>query len=180
MGEMKFNWCNALKPAGVAALFLLSTTSFAGFRDDHFVAWVNLGGVDDQEITRKIDDFANSDRIDLVCDINWKNNDSILYVKTRPAGITDELVRKVFLKRDESSFLKLSNALRSFRDVDANVRHGLDGVVVYSGGRAPRMMSFTTGERRIKTRSIELKSSSETKDVEDAFCAVLPPIVRAP
>lgn len=169
--------------AFAVAIFLFGRplSSFAGYRDDHFIAWISLGkGVDDQEITKKISDFANGDRIDSACKINWSNNDSILYVETRPLGVTDELIRKVFFEKDKASFLKLSHALRSFRDVDANVRHGLDGVVFYSGGNFPRMMSFTTGKKRIKVHPVELKASSAATDIEDAFCAVLPPIVRAP
>lgn len=178
---MRLNWCDVVKGLGIVILFSFSQISFAGFRDDHFIAWINLGrGADDQEMTKKIVDFANSDRIDFACRINWSNNDSILYVGARPLGVTDELIREVFFEKNKASFLKLSHALRSFRDPDANVRHGLDGVIFYSGGSFPRMMSFTTGGKRIKVYPIELKASSEAKDVEGAFCALLPPITRAP
>lgn len=51
----------------------LPIDSFAGSRSDHFVAWGSLGGgVENQEIAGKIKEFANSDRIDSACGIQWK------------------------------------------------------------------------------------------------------------
>lgn len=165
----------------VAVLFFLSASSFAGFRDDHFVAWVSLGGgADDQEVSRKIDEFANSDRMNSVCRINWTGNDSILYLNARIPGVTNELIRKVFFMRDAPSFLKLSRALRSFRDSKANVHDGLDGVIFYDGEKTFRMMSFTAGARGVKTYPIALKTSSSAENIEGAFCKLLPPITRAP
>lgn len=133
-----------------------------------------------QEMAEKIKNFANSDRIDSACDIQWKNNDSILYFNNRRLKISDDLLRRVFMERDGESFAELSRALRSFRHLERNVRDGLDGMIFYDGEKSFRMMSFTVGSRKVKTYPQLLKASSKTKEIERAFCSLLPPITRAP
>lgn len=165
----------------LAFFMLLPMDSVAGARSDHFVAWGGLGtNADNRELAEKIKEFANSDRIDSVCEIQWKNNDSILYFNNRVLRISDDLLRKVFIERDTKSFSALSRALRSFRHPERNVRDGLDGIVFYDGERSFRMMSFTAGARSVKTYPQVLKASAKTKEIERAFCSLLPPITRAP
>ena len=170
--------------AGMAALaicILLPIDSFAGSRSDHFVAWGSLGGgMESQEIAGKIKEFANSDRIDSACDIQWKNNDSMLYFNNRLLKIPDDLLRKVFIERDSESFSALSHVLRSFRHLETNARDGLDGIIFYDGERSFRMMSFTVGTRRVKTYPQVLKAPARAKEIERAFYSLLPPITRAP
>jgi hypothetical protein len=48
------------------------------------------------------------------------------------------------------------------------------------GEKSFRMMSFTVGARKVKTYPQLLKASSKTKEIERAFCSLLPPITRAP
>jgi len=174
-------WMRAGSVIAFVISIFLSFDSFAGSRSDHFIAWSSLGsdGVS-QEIAEKIKNFANSDRIDFACDIQWKNNDSILYLNNRVLKIPDDLLRKVFIERDAESFSALSHALRSFRHPERNVRDGLDGIVFYDGERSFRMMSFTVGARSVKTYPQAFKASAKTKEIERAFCSLLPPITRAP
>lgn len=165
----------------LATSISLPFDSFAGSRSDHFIAWGSLGSdVVSQEMVEKIKNFANSDRIDSVCDIQWRNNDSILYFNNRKLKISDDLLGRVFMERDGESFAELSRTLRSFRHLERNVRDGLDGMIFYDGEKSFRMMSFTVGSRKVKTYPQLLKASSKTKEIERAFCSLLPPITRAP
>ena len=165
-----------------SCFFNFNSTSHAGFRDDHALAWVNLDGAADQfGIDQKIVDFANADRIDSICGINWTRNNSILYIKKRPQKITDSLLHRVFFDQEKSAFKELSNVLRNFRDNDAEVYDGLDGVIIYSSKNGPRMMSFTKGGKKVMERSLKFDSSKlRTEDIEQSFCALMPPITRAP
>jgi hypothetical protein len=163
-------------------LFIFGPTSHAGFRDDHALAWVNLDGASDHfRVDQKIIDFANSDRIDSMCGINWTRNSSVLYIKTRPKKLTDSLLHRVFFDQEKSAFKELSDMLRSFRDENAEVHDGLDGVMIYSSKNGPRMMSFTKGKKKVVEYSLKSNSSKlKTNDIEEAFCALMPPITRAP
>lgn len=174
-------WVRAIGTIAIAICVLLPFDSFAGSRSDHFIAWSSLGNDGEgQKIAEKIKNFANSDRIDSVCDIQWKNNDSILYFNNRRLKIPDDLLRKVFIERDSESFSTLSRALRSFRYLERNTRDGLDGMIFYDGERSFRMMSFTVGTRKVRTYPQVLKASTKTREIERAFCSLLPPITRAP
>lgn len=163
-------------------LFGCHLRSFAGYRDDRLVVWVNLErdsqGVNVNEV---IANFIRSGRIDSSCDVHWKGWGSILYMKKRPNGITDDLIRKVFVQKDGSSLRRLNHLLKSFKDTEVGVDEGLDGVVVYSSKGGPHMMNFITGRKKIKSYSLASNNSLvKAQDVEEAFCVLLPPTTRAP
>ena len=102
-------------------------------------------------------------------------------MKKRPDGITNELIRKVFIEKDGSSLRRLNYLLKSFKDAGNGVDEGLDGVVVYSNKGGPHMMNFITGRKKIKSYSLALNNSLvRAQDVEEAFCVLLPPTTRAP
>ncbi len=165
----------------ISIILFFPVNSFAGSRSDHFAAWINLETTaNGKAISKIINGFANSNRIDSTCNIEWENNDSLLYLNSRQLKIPAELTRRVFIERDNSSFKELSLILRSFRDPDANVRDGLDGLFFYDEENSLRMMSFTTGQRKIKVYPSILKASTDPRKIERAFCTLLPPIVRAP
>ncbi|HEX7866852.1 MAG TPA: hypothetical protein VF555_17990 [Variovorax sp.] len=102
-------------------------------------------------------------------------------MKKRPPGITDDLVKKVFIEKDRVSLKHLNRFLKSFRDAEREIDEGLDGIMVYSRKNGPKMMNFVTGRKKIKT--FEMRSgdaSPSAGDIEDAFCVLLPPVTRAP
>ena len=102
-------------------------------------------------------------------------------MKKRPAGITDDLVKRAFLEKNRVSLQQLNRFLKSFRDAEREVDEGLDGIMVYSRKNGPRMMNFVTNRKKIKT--FEMRSdgaSPSAQDIEDAFCVLLPPVTRAP
>lgn len=156
--------------------------SFAGYRDDRLVVWVNLDESPHREVVNKvIKEFVESRRVDAECGVHWREWGSTLYMKKRPAGITDDLVKKAFLEKDRVSLRQLNRFLKSFRDAEREVDEGLDGIMVYSRKNGPRMMNFVTNRKKIKT--FEMRSdgaSPSAQDIEDAFCVLLPPVTRAP
>ncbi|WP_418118145.1 hypothetical protein [Variovorax sp. 350MFTsu5.1] len=167
------------------AAFLLwgsSSQSFAGYRDDRLVVWVNLDESPGRELINKmVKDFVESGRVDAECGVSWHEWGSVLYMKKRPPGITDELIRKVFIEKDRKSLQYLNRFLKSFRDADREIDEGLDGVIVYSKKNGPKMMNFVTGRKKIKTFEMRPGDASPSaRDIEDAFCVLLPPVTRAP
>src|ERR1700741_4471612 len=83
-------------------LWGLSLQSFAGYRDDRHVVWVNLdGSPNGMLINSTIKEFIESGRIDKECGIKWSDWGSTLYMKKRPTGITNDLVKKAFFEKDK-------------------------------------------------------------------------------
>lgn len=166
----------------IFVLYGFSLNSFAGYRDDRFVVWVNLDEGPHREIVNKvIKDFVESGRVDTECGVHWREWGSTLYMKKRPPGITDELVRKAFVEKDRASLQQLNRFLKSFRDAEREIDEGLDGIMVYSKKNGPRMMNFVTNRKKIKTFEMRGDGASPSaRDIEDAFCVLLPPVTRAP
>lgn len=163
-------------------LFTLAFSSFsyAGYAGGPYVVWVNLDrSTNGKRVDKIIANFATSKSAN--CDGQWKMGDSLLYMVERPSSISDSLVEDVFLRNDKIQMKRLSLALKNHRDADFPSHEGLDGVLIYSNKRDAKMMSFTKGKRKVE--SVRLASQGEfpsKKDIEDAFCALLPPITRSP
>jgi len=157
-----------------------SPFSFAGYAGGPYVVWVNLDrSVNGKRVDKIIANFATSKSVN--CGGQWKMGDSLLYMVARPSSISDSLVEDVFLRNDKIQMKRLSLALKNHRDADFPSHEGLDGVVIYSNKRDAKIMSFTKGRRKIE--SVRIASPGELpskQDIEDAFCALLPPITRAP
>jgi hypothetical protein len=169
----------------LAAHYLLygyASNSFAGYREDRLVVWVNLEEASDHlNVNKVIENFIISRRVDTECGVRWRDGGSILYMKKRPHQITNDLIREVFIQRKKTALQRLNYLLKSFRSPEDGVQDGLDGVMVYSNNNGPHMMNFITKRKTIKAYPLALKDSTPTtQDIEDAFCILLPPITRAP
>lgn len=142
--------------------------------------WVNLDHSSDKErINKVISSYATSKPVN--CDGLWRMGDSLLYMKKRPPLIDDYLVDGVFLKKEIAQRKRLNAALKNYKDADFRINDGLDGVIMYTTQGIPRMMRLTTGKNRIESITLALRDGRPLKeDIEDAFCALLPPITRAP
>jgi hypothetical protein len=102
-------------------------------------------------------------------------------MEKRPEPITDDLIGDVFLNRNSNQKRILNAALKNYKDDRVMNSAGLDGVIVYVNQRKARMMSLTTGKRKIETVTLGAdRSLPEASDIEAAFCALLPPITRRP
>lgn len=163
-----------------AVLLNISFQAFAGYAGGPYVVWVNLDRSSEGERVDKIvADYATAKAVN--CAGRWKMGDSLLYMKKRPLLITDDLVEDVFIRKNWSQKKRLSSALRNYKDIDFHHYDGLDGIIVYTTESGAKMMSLTTGKRKIESVAIASHSRPPVKgDIEDAFCALLPPITRAP
>lgn len=154
--------------------------AFAGYAGGPYVVWVNLDHSSERgRIDKVVGEYATAKSVN--CAGRWKMGDSLLYMKKRPPSIGDDLVEDVFLRKKQESKKQLSSALRNYKDVDFRHVDGLDGIIVYTTEGGARMMSLTTGKRKIESVAIASHGKPPVKgDIEDAFCALLPPITRAP
>ncbi|MBJ2158385.1 hypothetical protein [Variovorax sp. IB41] len=169
----------------LAVHFLLygyASNSFAGYREDRLVVWINLEEASDHlKVNKVIENFIISRRVDKECGVRWRDGGSILYMKKRPHQITNKLIREVFIQKKKAALQRLNYLLKSFRSPEDEVQDGLDGVMVYSNNNGPHMMNFVANRKTIKTYPLALKGSIPTaQDIEDAFCILLPSITRAP
>lgn len=170
-------WC-----ATVFFAVLLNTPfqAFAGYAGGPYVVWVNLDRSSEGERVDKIvADYATAKPVN--CAGRWKMGDSLLYMKKTPGIDWRWFGEDVFLRKKQESKKQLSSALRNYKDVDFRHVDGLDGIIVYTTEGGTRMMSLTTGKRKIESVAIGMHGRPPVKgDIEDAFCALLPPITRAP
>lgn len=166
---------------GIFLSLLLPLLASAGYAGGPYVVWVNFDHPSSKENTNKIiAEFAISKSVN--CDGNWKVGDSLLYMKKRPPLIDNELVESVFLKNDKPSKKRLNYALKNYKDIELQHLEGLDGIIVYTSvNDTKKMMSLTTGKRKIQSVTLASHGRPPAKaDIEDAFCALLPPITRLP
>jgi hypothetical protein len=166
--------------AGMVFLFSIFTTSvFAGSVNGPYVIWVNLDSSNDaKRVDKIVGDFASKKSTE--CNGNWATHKPLLYMKRRPPLITDKLIRRVFLEGNLSQKIKLNQLLRSYTDVDLD--DGFDGVIVHAKIKGEsQILSLTTGKNKIQSYTAALKNSlPQRESIEDAFCALIPPITRKP
>ncbi len=105
----------------------------------------------------------------------WEKGGGLIYLKGRPPSVSDKLIKQVILLRSQPAKRSLSAALLNYKDNDVA---GFDGVIAYVNDPAPRFISFTA--KTLKISSQVISNLALTKDLELAFCAVKPDIVRAP
>ncbi len=161
-------------------VLLLPSIAVAGYAGGPYVVWVNLDrSLNKSAVDKMIADFVV--RKSVNCGGQWRLGDSLLYMKRRPVLIDDELVRDIFLKKSKAKLNRLNAALKNYRDDEFPHHEGLDGLIAYTGQPEMKMMSFTRGRHRIESLAIASKADMPSKeDMEEAFCALLPPITRAP
>jgi hypothetical protein len=152
---------------------------FSGSVKGPYVIWVNLDSSSDaKRVDKIIGNFASDKSTD--CNGNWAIHKPLLYMKKRPAPITDNLIKQVFLERSASQRLKLHRFLRTYTDDDLD--DGFDGVIVHAKVKGEtQILSLTTGKNKIQSYTTALKNLNPTREsIEDAFCALVPPITRKP
>lgn len=173
----KASFCEVM--LGIFLMFFLPPVVWAGAQNGPYVVWMNLDQSPDKERVDKIlNDFAGKKTTD--CDGSWLRS-PMLYMRRRPAAIDSKLVDDVFVKKDVLQKQRLNSFLKNYRDSELKNASGLDGIIVYVRAGNARMMSLTTGSRRIETIALALDHSPpEAADIEAAFCALLPPITRPP
>ncbi len=105
----------------------------------------------------------------------WVRGGGLIYMKKRPRGMDDTLIKRAVLQGKLAAKKGLSKALLTYHDDEVN---GFDGVVVYVNRPSPRFASMTAKSLAIGSQTVA--DVHNAKDVELAFCAVKPDVVRAP
>ena len=105
----------------------------------------------------------------------WSGSSALIYISKRPSRITNELVRQALLKNDANAKRSLGKILISYSDEEVR---GFDGLIAFVGEPNPRLISLTSGRTRLE--SFALFNTDNTTGLEDAFCAVIPQVVRKP
>lgn len=154
----------------VLALVLFASGASAGVVIEPNIVYANLSDAPDEAV-----DLALKGSINAVHPECWVKGGGLIYMKKRPPGVDDKLIRRAVLQGRLSAKRSLSNALLSSRDDEVN---GLDGVVVYVDRPSPRLASMTAKTLTVDSQNIA--DVRNAKDVELAFCAVKPDVVPSP
>jgi len=161
-----------------AGALAISSVS-AGYVYGPYAVWVNLDqSGEGKMVDQKIEQFFSDET--TTCNGNWIVGQSRLYMKKRPKNIDNELVQRVFLKKDWSSQKKLQKILKNYKD--EFIEEGFDGIIVYlrHNGEA-KMMGMTVGKKKITSYTLTLSNEHpEDGMIKNVFCGLLPPKTRAP
>ncbi|MEC5386373.1 hypothetical protein VVD49_11610 [Uliginosibacterium sp. H3] len=132
------------------------------------VVWINFDVAAKSVMDERISAIVLADK--PMC---WEATESHIYMTRRPKGLTDDLARRALIERSRTAISKLSAILASYRD---EYTTGLDGVIAYIPGNPSRMVSLTTGSKKVKADTIDIKD--DVNAVESSFCMVMPETVR--
>lgn len=142
----------------------------AGSVSGHYLVWVNLAASADID-KRLVESLPN---LDTQC---W-DADSLLYIRSRPKGMTNSLVRTALIERDKRSIDTLRKLLQQ---PFGEATEGFDGIIAYEGGDGvskARLVSLTAGRRRVMSH--ELIAADGPRSLPTAFCNAMPDVVRKP
>jgi hypothetical protein len=149
---------------------LLSLKAYSGQISYPNLVFVSLDQKNGAEFTRLFKEIVNAPNPKC-----WNGTSALIYVSTRPKNLTDDLVRKAVIKHDPKAIKLIGSILLSYKDDEVR---GFDGLVALVDDSGPRLISITAGRTRV--RSFALFNTDNVHDIEDAFCAVIPPVVRKP
>ena len=150
------------------ALALACASARAGMVEGPYLIWINLAG--DASADQALHDYTH---LEPSVDSCWNGN-ALLLIGNYPPAITPDLVRRATVAREPAAQRRLRTLLRtSFGDFG----DGYDGVIVVPQGGKPRLTSFST-DGKVRTHSALSKSGAV--DWPEAFCDVLPTILRKP
>jgi len=155
--------------ACLSLIFFAGSIS-AGVVIEPNIVYANLSDSQSKTIDSALKSAINSAKPEC-----WVKSAGLIYMKRRPPGITDELIRRALLQSSPSAKRSLSMALLSYRDDEVS---GFDGVVAYADKPVPRFVSMTA--KTLAITSQQIADVRNSKDVELAFCAVKPDVVRSP
>ena len=151
-------------------LVLFAGSVSAGVVGEPNIVYANLSDVQDKAVDAALKAAINSPKPEC-----WVKGAGLIYMKKPPPGMTTELIGRALLRGSQSAKRSLSKALLSFRDDDVS---GFDGVVAYTDKPLPRFVSMTA--KTLAIHSQHIADVRNIKDVELAFCAVKPDVVRSP
>jgi hypothetical protein len=148
----------------------ITTRCIAGDPGGPNIVWVNLGDSNDMQIDEYISDIVHAK--EPMC---WTASQSYIYKRTRPTGITNDLVKSALIQNNATSIKKLNYLLKHYSD---GVVNGFDGIIAYSPHPHPRMIGLTTGRKKPEVDDIE--NTKDINKIEASFCMVMPDVVTKP
>ena len=158
--------------AAIVALFFASA-ALAGSPSKPYLVWANLHEASRPNITATVKGYIDSLPGDEFCEesaLGW-----IVYIRFRPPGLPNSLVRKALDGRGKESRRTVARNLQAFRDAP-DINDGLDGIVAYSEAGKPHMVSIDAHGKI--ARSPAIHDPGDAKQVIDAFCSVMPNVYR--
>ncbi|MDB5800609.1 MAG: hypothetical protein JWL63_1548 [Rhodocyclales bacterium] len=144
--------------------------AFCGDPGPQKIVWVNLDGPPIQAIDDIIRTIILGDK--PMC---WVAGNKDFFMTRRPAEITTELVRAAFVSKNRKELKRLNELLQE--NLHRKVSE-FDGVMAYTSNDQPTLIGYTRGASHPEYAKI--KNPSDVKSVEEAFCLVLPDVVRKP
>lgn len=152
------------------SLIFFAASVSAGMVNEPNIVYANLSEAQDRAVDSALKQAINSANPEC-----WVKGAGLIYMKKRPPGITDELIKRALFQGRLSAKRGLSKALLSYRDDEVS---GFDGVVIYADKPVPRFVSMTA--KTLAVNSQQIADAHNRNDIELAFCAIKPDVVRAP
>lgn len=139
----------------------------AGLPGGPFVVWVDLAATNRSAVDEAVRDVFNGD--DKLC---W-GGDALLYMRKRPPGITDALVRRALVAREAAA----QSRLRALMKKPFDEAPAFDGVIAYVDEGVPRLVSLSAAGR---VRSDAVVGPAGAQVWLPSLCNVFPPIDHSP
>lgn len=156
------------KFAALIAMSLVFVDARAGTASGPYIVWVNLEEATTSQPSVALHNYLQTQPGDEFCGgtaMGW-----IVFTKTRPAGMTNQLVSRALVDKNPSARRKLLSLIKSFKDSD--VDDGVDGVVAFTKRNGSHMIAIDA-RGHIK-ESEPIVTDRDSKTLVDAFCKVYP------
>lgn len=149
--------------------FCQSGLLFAGDPGSAIVVWVNLDS-NPSEIDNKMKELILSNKSKC-----WAQDNKDFYMKRKPAEITNELVYGALINNSKTKKNKLNYLLSE--KIDRNPPE-FDGVVAYIANPKPELIGYTRGRK--KAEFVKIEEPIDLNSLDEAFCLIVPDVVRKP
>lgn len=151
-----------IKIAFLTALIIMSSAASAAMGP--YVVWINLA---QNPGTANLKIRAHISSEDGAC---WDKPTSLLFIRDKPQAISDELVVRALINRDEAAKDQLNSILKTPFGADAI--GGFDGIMLYTDKPSARLYSMGIDDRTVKVADIGKGAGKES--LETRFCEVIP------
>lgn len=149
--------------------FCHSGLLFAGDPGSAIVIWVNLDS-NPSEIDSKMKELILSNKSKC-----WAQDNKDFYMKRKPVEITNELVYGALVNNSKIKKNRLNYLLSE--KIDRNPRE-FDGVVAYIANPKPGLIGYTRGRK--KAEFVKIEEPFDLNSLDEAFCLIVPDVVRKP
>jgi hypothetical protein len=141
----------------------------AGTPSGPFLVWIDTSTNNKKAIDRSLLEYLDAEPDYELCENtapNW-----VVFIKERPAGITEEIIKDIIFERREQATKKLISILKEYRDDE--ITEGLDGVIILINNR---IYSIDRAGKTLQSQKI--KNPLYQKELVSAFCSTIPEVYR--